>query len=157
MSKHVIIVLGNPSSRVQAQRVRGAELVARHDHALAAVLSGHNGEAAAMAAMWTQPTPLLLEEAARTTAENAALSLPLVLALGGVSRVTFVTSSAHLRAPFFFRPYRAHGLLVKVAYCGFAGTTPWMIVRELGATTLMRQQRRQAYAAPHLCFLRPTT
>jgi uncharacterized SAM-binding protein YcdF (DUF218 family) len=50
--------------------------------------------------------------AGRDTAENATRSLPLVLALGGVRRVSVVTSAWHVRAPWFFAPYRRRGLRV---------------------------------------------
>jgi hypothetical protein len=54
--------------------------------------------------------PVVLEVAGRNTSENASRSLPIVLALGVVERVSVVTSLWHLRAPYFFAPYRAFGL-----------------------------------------------
>jgi hypothetical protein len=39
----------------------------------------------------------------------------LILAMGGVRRVTVVTSRWHVRAPYFFSPYRRFGLDVRSA------------------------------------------
>ena len=69
-----------------------------------------------MRAAWRLPgVPALLEVAGRNTAGNAACSLPIVLALGGVREVTVVTSAWHVRAPYMFAPWRRHGLRVRFA------------------------------------------
>ena len=73
-----------------------------------------------MKAAWTMPgVPAILEQAGRNTAENATRSLPLIRAIGDVRRVTVVTSAWHLRALYFFAPYRALGLRLR-----FAGELP---------------------------------
>jgi hypothetical protein len=81
----------------------------------AVVLTGytHTGglsEAEQMQREWPlADVPVLLEVAGRNTAENASPSLPIVLAMGITERVNVVTSVWHLRAPYFFAPYRAFG------------------------------------------------
>src|SRR3954466_7408951 len=82
----------------------------------AVILTGYThtrglSEAEQMGLEWTEPeVPVLLEVAGRNTAENASRSLPLVLAQGGIKRVSVVTSAWHLRTPYFFAPYRQYGL-----------------------------------------------
>jgi hypothetical protein len=73
----------------------------------------------------------------RDTAGNAACSLPIVLALGGIRRVTVVTSAWHVRAPYMFAPWRRSGLRVRFAV-DRRGDWPRMLAREL----------REARAAP---------
>lgn len=78
--------------------------------------------------------------------ENATCSLPLIVAMGGIHRVTVVTSRWHLRAPYFFAPYRDLGLELSFRYVNLHG--PWlrMIRRELLGLRGARSQRRRAYA-----------
>jgi hypothetical protein len=164
-SDHAVIVLGHREPGVSAEhrisdesraRLRRAERVCRSDPPRAVVLTGYTGvpsglsEAEQMKAEWTLPdVPAVLEDAGRNTAENATCSLPLIRAMGDVRRVTVVTSAWHLRAPFFFAPYRTLGLALR-----FAGTPhgPWprMLRHELQGMRSMRHQRRLAMAAMRL-------
>ncbi len=81
-------------------RLRRAELIAGKKQIRALILSGWNGkighcpsEAAQMLDKWQGPqVPVILDEAARTTAENALWSASLATALGGVRRVRMVTA-----------------------------------------------------------------
>ena len=124
-SDRVAVVLGHREPGISAEhRISAhsrARLAARgapvpRDAVRAVVLTGytHTGglsEAEQMAREWPlADVPALLEVAGRNTAENASRSLPIVLALGGRARVTVVTSLWHVRAPYFFAPYRAFGL-----------------------------------------------
>ena len=125
-SDHAVIVLGHREPGISAEhrisdqsraRLRRAERVCRADPPRAVVLTGYTrlpsglSEAEQMKAEWTLPdVPAVLEDAGRNTAENATRSLPLIRAMGDVRRVTVVTSAWHLRAPFFFAPYRTLGL-----------------------------------------------
>jgi glucosamine-6-phosphate deaminase len=115
---HVCVVLGHREPSISAEhrisheslgRVHRAEWIARNRPTLAAILTGYTStgglsEAEQMRAAWrVADVPPVLEVAGRDTAENATRSLPLVLALGDVRRVTVVTSAWHLRAPYHFR------------------------------------------------------
>jgi hypothetical protein len=91
--------------------------------------------------------PALLEVAGRNTAENASRSLPLVLALGDVRRVVVVTSAWHLRAPWFFAPYRRFGLEVIYRFSFAHGHWPRMLAEELRGARRVRTQRAAAMAA----------
>jgi hypothetical protein len=81
-------------------RLRRAEKIARRRQIRALILSGWNGhiegcqsEAVQMFNAWRGPqVPMILDEAARTTAENALWSAVFAEALGGVRRVRVVTS-----------------------------------------------------------------
>jgi hypothetical protein len=103
-----------------------------------------------MKAEWNDPdVPALLEDAGRDTAENASRSLPLIRALGDVRRVTIVTSGWHLRAPYFFAPYRLFGLRLSFAWT-LHGPWPRMLAHELRSARWMRRERRGALAAMRL-------
>jgi DUF218 domain len=118
-SRRVELTVGRPSGEVvlvpgTARRVRGrhtltpesferlrrAEEIARRRPVRAVVLSGWNGrddlaasEAAQLLDAWQgPPVPVILDEAARTTAENALWSASLTSALGDVRLVRVVTS-----------------------------------------------------------------
>jgi hypothetical protein len=74
-----------------------------------------------------------------------------VLALGGVRRVTVVTSAWHLRAPYHFRAWRRHGLDVGFAF-DWRGHWGRMLANELRGMRTMRAERSRALAAmmlPH--------
>lgn len=81
-------------------RLRRAEQIARRRPVRAVILSGWNGpndlglsEAAQMRDAWRGPAvPIILDEAARTTAENALWSASLAGALGDVHKLCMVTS-----------------------------------------------------------------
>ena len=108
-------------------------------------------EAEQMGLEWTVPAvPVLLEVAGRNTAENASRSLPLVLAQGGVRRVSVVTSAWHLRTPYFFAPYRAYGLDVRVRVAAPLRGWGHLVAEEVGGLAGMRLQRAVAMCAVRL-------
>jgi len=89
---------------------------------------------------------LVVERTARTTAENAARSLPLLLQRG-VREVTVVCAPLHVvRVRYFFGGlYRRFGVQadVRSAVCR---PTPLALAWELGALGVMWPQRRAALA-----------
>jgi hypothetical protein len=158
---HVCVVLGHrePSISVEHRisheslgRLQRAEWIARRRPTLAAVLTGYTStgglsEAEQMRAAWrVVDVPPVLEVAGRDTAENATRSLPLVLAMGDVRRVTVVTSAWHLRAPYHFRVWRRYGLEVGFAF-DWRGDWGRMLAHELRSMRSMRRERREALAA----------
>jgi 6-phosphogluconolactonase/glucosamine-6-phosphate isomerase/deaminase len=157
---HVCVVLGHREPSISAEhrisheslgRLQRAEWIARREPTLAAVLTGYTStgglsEAEQMRAAWrVVDVPPLLEVAGRDTAENATRSLPLVLALGDVRRVTVVTSAWHLRAPYHFRVWREQGLEVRYAF-DRRGDWGRMLLHELHGMRTMRAERRRALA-----------
>jgi hypothetical protein len=100
--------------------------------------------------------PVLLEVAGRNTAENASRSLPLVLAQGGVRRVSVVTSAWHVRTPYFFAPYRDHGLDVRLRPAAPLRGWGHLLAEEVGGFAGMRMQRAAAMGAVRLPDLGPT-
>jgi len=88
----------------------------------------------------------VLEVAGRNTAGNAACSLPLVLAMGGIREVTVVTSAWHVRAPYMFAPWRRHGLRLRFA-ADWRGDWWRMLERELREARVAPRERREAFAA----------
>jgi len=157
---HVCVVLGHRDpgyshehriSRESLGRVQRAEWVAQRRPTRAAVLTGYTStgglsEAEQMRAAWRLPgIPPLLEVAGRNTAGNAACSLPIVLALGGVREVTVVTSAWHVRAPYMFAPWRDQGLRVRFAV-DWRGDWPRMLARELREARAAARERRVAFA-----------
>jgi hypothetical protein len=158
---HVCVVLGHRDpgfshehriSRESLGRVQRAEWVAQRRPTRAVVLTGYTStgglsEAEQMRATWRLPrVPALLEVAGHNTAGNAACSLPIVLALGGVHEVTVVTSAWHIRAPYMFAPWRQHGLRLRYAV-DRRGDWPRMLARELHEAPAARRERRDAFAA----------
>jgi glucosamine-6-phosphate deaminase len=161
---HVCVVLGHRDpgfshehriSRESLGRVQRAEWVVQRKPTRAVVLTGYTStdglsEAEQMRAAWRLPgVPALLEVAGRNTAGNAACSLPLVLALGGIRAVTVVTSAWHLRAPYMFAPWGRHGLRVRFAV-DRRGDWPRMLARELHEGRVARRERHEAFAATSL-------
>jgi glucosamine-6-phosphate deaminase len=157
---HVCVVLGHRDpgfshehriSRESLGRVQRAEWVAQGRPTRAAVLTGYTStgglsEAEQMRAAWRLPgVPPLLEVAGRNTAGNAACSLPIVLALGGIREVTVVTSAWHARAPYMFAPWRDHGLRVGLAV-DWRGDWGRMLARELHEARAAARERREAFA-----------
>ena len=157
---HVCVVLGHRDpgfshehriSRESLGRVQRAEWVAQRRPTRAVVLTGYTStgglsEAEQMQAAWRLPgMPALLEVAGRNTAGNAACSLPIVLALGGIREVTVVTSAWHIRAPYMFAPWRHHGLRLRFAV-DRRGEWPRMLARELREAQAARRERREAFA-----------
>jgi glucosamine-6-phosphate deaminase len=164
-SDHVLVVLGHREPGVSAEhrisresldRLRLAERLAHRERTKAVVITGYTStgglaEAEQMWSNWSMPgIPAVLEVAGRNTAENATCSLPLIAAMGGIHRVTVVTSRWHLRARYFFAPYRDVGLDVSLRYVNLHG--PWlrMVRSELLGFPDARSQRRRAYAEMQL-------
>jgi uncharacterized SAM-binding protein YcdF (DUF218 family) len=137
-----IVVPGSTVSRIRERLVREAERVARSVDAHIAVFSGA-GEAEPMRDLWHGPeVELVLEESATTTAENAALTLPLLLGRG-VDEAIVVCAPAHLiRARWIFhRIYGARDVAVAFRLARIA-PTPGAIAWELGASAVARRQVR---------------
>jgi hypothetical protein len=158
---HVAIVLGHRWPGVSAEhrishesheRLHRAEQLVRRKPTRAALLTGYTAtgglsEAEQMALAWRDPAvPFLLEVAGRNTAENATRSLPLLLALGGVRRVSVVTSAWHVRTSWFFAPYRRYGLDVTVRREWRGGEFMRMLADELGKSRHAPAERRRAWA-----------
>jgi hypothetical protein len=158
---HVAIVLGHRWPGVSAEhrishesheRLHRAEQLVRRTPTRAALLTGYTAtgglsEAEQMALAWRDAAvPFLLEVAGRDTAENATRSLPLLLALGGVRRVSVVTSAWHVRTPWFFAPYRRYGLEVTVRREWRGGGFVRMLADELGKARQAPAERRRAWA-----------
>jgi glucosamine-6-phosphate deaminase len=164
-SDRALVVLGHREPGISAEHRISSESLARLRHAAAlarrratrtVVLTGWTetgglSEAEQMLTTWNETgTPALLEVAGRNTAENASRSLPLLRAVGDVRRVTVVTSAWHLRAPYFFAPYRRFGLAVSFRPAFAHGNWPRMLVHELRAARYARGQREAAMAALRL-------
>ena len=163
-SERSLIVLGHrepdisPEHRISDEsraRLRRAERECRRDPPRAVILTGYSrtgglSEAEQMKAEWSLPdVPALLEDAGRNTAENASRSLPIIRAIGDIRRVTVVTSSWHIRAPYFFAPYRVFGLRLSFRTTPH-GSWPRMLPHELRSLPAMRRERRQAMAEMRL-------
>jgi glucosamine-6-phosphate deaminase len=161
-SDRVLVVLGHrepgisPEHRISREsraRLRHARRLASRRPVRAVVLTGYTStdglsEAEQMKAAWDEHlAPALLEVAGRDTAENASRTLPILLAMGEASRVTVVTSSWHVRAPFFFAPYRHYGLRTSFRVSFAHGNWPRMLQEELGGIPPARARRRAAMAA----------
>jgi hypothetical protein len=135
-----------------AERQPNVDSIAHREPTLAAILTGYTStgglsEAEQMMAAWhVADVPALLEVAGRNTAENASRSLPLVLALGNVRRVTVVTSAWHLRAPYHFAAWRRFGLHVRFSFDRH-GDWPRMLANELRGLPRAPGERRRALAA----------
>ena len=160
-SDHVIMVLGHRQPGVSLEhrisgesldRLHRAERLTRGRSARAVILTGYSStgglsEAEQMAVQWVLPgVPRVLEVAGRTTAENASCSLPIILALGGVRRVTVVTSAWHLRTAYFFAPYRRYGIDLEYHFTWRATRWAQRLATELAAF-------RRAPAARHHAFV----
>jgi hypothetical protein len=164
-SGHVVIVLGHREPGVSAEhnisahsRARMARAVAlsRQTPVRAVLLTGYThtdglSEAEQMGREWPlADVPVLLEVAGRNTAENASRSLPIVLALGVADRVSVVTSLWHLRAPYFFAPYRAFGPELDLRPARPLRGSAHLLAEELGGLAGMARQRRAAMDAVRL-------
>jgi glucosamine-6-phosphate deaminase len=164
-SDRVAIVLGHREPGVSAEHrisahsrarlQRAAKLTRRHP-TRAVILTGYTttgglAEAEQMGLEWTVPrVPVLLEVAGRNTAENASRSLPLVLALGGVRNVSVVTSAWHLRTPYFFAPYRDHGLSLDMVPAAPLRGWGHLVAEEIGLLPGAALQREAAMGAVRL-------
>jgi uncharacterized SAM-binding protein YcdF (DUF218 family) len=129
-----------------------AERLARRLAPRAVVLSGWSPEGGASEAeqmrdAWRGPAvELVLEPTARTTAENAARTLPL-LAERGVERAVVVCTPLHLyRVRFFFgRLYGTHGVATSFRTAPVA-PSPAALLWELAALAVRAEQLREAEA-----------
>jgi glucosamine-6-phosphate deaminase len=164
-SDRVVVVLGHREPGVSAEHRISDESRARMRRAMdecrvapprAVLLTGYTrtrgglSEAEQMKAEWPDAdVPALLEDAGRNTAENATCSLPIVKAFGDARRVVVVTSVWHIRAPYFFWPYRKFGLGLSFRP---ETTGPWLrpLLSELAALHSAPRQRRRALASLRL-------
>jgi glucosamine-6-phosphate deaminase len=161
-SDRVAVVLGHrepgdrPPHRISEHsraRLRRAEKLGVDGDVRAVVLTGFTStgglsEAEQMAREWVvDDVPAVLEVAGRNTAGNAGCSLPILEALGGVRRVAVVTSWWHLRARYFFAPYRRRGLAVDIV--GADRLPGWgpLLGRELAQLPRAPRERREAFGA----------
>lgn len=164
-SDRAVVVLGHrrPGSSAEHRisdesraRLRRAEGECRREPPRAVILTGYTrtmrgmSEAEQMKAEWTlRNVPALLEEAGRNTAENASRSLPIIRAIGDIARVTVVTSAWHVRAPYFFAPYRVFGLHLSFRFTPH-GNWPRMLWHELNEAPALRSERRRAMSEMRL-------
>jgi glucosamine-6-phosphate deaminase len=164
-SHHVAVVLGHREPGLSAEhrisdhsraRLRRAVRLCDETPIRAVILTGytHTGglsEAEQMEREWPRrDVPVLLEVAGRNTAENASRSLPLILALGGITRVSVVSSVWHVRVPFFFAPYRRYGLEVDLRPAAPLRGWAHLLAEEFAQMPAMIAQRRMAMAAVRL-------
>lgn len=164
-SDRVVVVLGHrepgvsPELRLSAHsraRLVRAQEACLEEPARAVVLTGGTStddlsEAEQLAHEWTlSGLPALLQVAGGDTAENAARSLPIVLAIGGIRRVSVVTSPWHVRAPLLFAPYRSHGLQLDVVRARPLRHWGHLLAGELRGLPRVRRRRREAMAAVRL-------
>src|SRR4051794_16429887 len=158
-SDHVVVVLGHREPGVSSEhrisshsraRLFRAEELCLETPIRAAVLTGYTqtgglSEAEQLGREWTlRAVPPVLEVGGRITAENASLSLPLIMAMGGIRHVTVVTSPWHIRAPYFFAPYRRFGLRVHLAPARPLRHWRHLLAHELRALPAAPAQRRAA-------------
>ena len=131
---------GSTVTRVRERLVREAERAALAVDAHVVVFSGAS-EAVPMRDLWRGPdVELVVEEAATTTAENAARTLPLLLERD-VREAIVVCAPAHfLRARWIFRRiYGAGNVAVRFQLARIA-PTPGAIAWELGAIAVAARQ-----------------
>jgi hypothetical protein len=118
------------------ERLRRAEDIARRRRVRAVILSGWNGrietsrsEAEQMFEAWRGPrVPLILDDAARTTAENALWAASLTSALGGVRKVRVVVpwvGALRLGLAFFIAFRRTKVVPVLSTVWGRAQAVSW--------------------------------
>jgi uncharacterized SAM-binding protein YcdF (DUF218 family) len=134
-------------SRRCLRLVEAAAALADARGATVAVVSGR-GEAEAMRDAWPGGDGLevVVESTARTTAENAARTLPLLVERG-VTEAIVVCSRAHApRVRYLFGAlYGRYGVSCEVRPVGIP-FHPGSIVREFAAAVLAPRQRRAARA-----------
>jgi uncharacterized SAM-binding protein YcdF (DUF218 family) len=137
-----VVVPGSSLPNTRERLVRRAERVAQETGAGVVVFSG-SGEAGHMRSLWAGPdAELVVEEAATSTAENAARTLPLLLERG-VREAFVVCAPVHLvRARWIFRRiYGAHGVQVAFRVARVA-PTPGALAWEVAAAAVARRQVR---------------
>jgi uncharacterized SAM-binding protein YcdF (DUF218 family) len=132
--------------------VAGAARLAEQLEPVAVVFTGWSPvgrptEAEQMRDVWAGPAvELVVEPTARTTAQNASRTLPLLLARGVEQAVVVCTPSHAARARFFFgRLYRVHGVETEVRTVRVTRSTR-AFAWELVAMTVRRAQLRAANA-----------
>ena len=114
-------------------------------------LLGGASEAEQMRAAWDGPElergpELIVEPEARTTAENAARTLPLLLERG-VERAAVVCAPAHLyRVRYFFRPVYGAAAISTDFHLARIVPTPHAIAWEVVAFVVRRRQLRTVQA-----------
>jgi uncharacterized SAM-binding protein YcdF (DUF218 family) len=142
-----VIVLGSSLAGTRRRLVRRAERVAAELDAGVVVLTGES-EARLMRMLWRGPetTEVVCEDTARTTAENAARSLPLLLARG-VTDAAVICAPAHLlRARWIFRRiYGDRGIRLRFRPSREV-PTPGGLLWEIAALAVAARQVRVARA-----------
>jgi uncharacterized SAM-binding protein YcdF (DUF218 family) len=142
-----VVVPGHGEIARYLRLVGEAERVADRIEADVVIFSGWSSEAERMLEAWRgRAAELVLEPTARTTAENASRTLPLVLDRG-VGRVVVVCAPPHLvRTRLFFRRlYSARGVAVGFRVAR-ARPTLSAVAWELAALPLVPVQLRAARA-----------
>jgi uncharacterized SAM-binding protein YcdF (DUF218 family) len=143
-----IVVPGSSLARIRERLVRKAERTARTVGARVVIFSGAS-EALQMRDIWQRPeAELVLEELATTTAENAALTLPLLLERD-IDSAIVVCAPVHLiRARWIFRRvYSSRGVAVTFRPARIV-PTPGAIAWEIGASIVARRQVREHLERP---------
>ena len=135
-----IVVPGSTVARVRERLVRAAGEIARGGEVV--IFTGLD-EAGHMRDLWRGPAvELVVEDDATSTAENAGLTLPLLLERG-VRDALVVCAPAHLaRARWIFRRiYGAAGIAVRFR-AARVWPTPGALAWEVGAAVVARRQVR---------------
>jgi uncharacterized SAM-binding protein YcdF (DUF218 family) len=135
-----IVVPGSTVARVRERLVREAERVALAVDAHVVVFSGA-WEAGPMRDLWQGPdVELVVEEAATTTAENAARTLPLLLERGVREAIVVCAPTHLLRARWIFRRIYGTGKVAVRFRLARIAPTPGAIAWELGAIAVAARQ-----------------
>ena len=140
MAPSAIVVPGSTVARVRERLVRTAERLARNGEVV--ILSGLD-EAEHMRSIWRGPNvELVVEDTARSTVENAARTLPLLLERG-VRDTVVVCAPAHLmRARWIFgRIYGSADVAVRFQVAR-VWPTPGALAWELAAGAVAGRQVR---------------
>jgi uncharacterized SAM-binding protein YcdF (DUF218 family) len=151
MERLAVVVPGSSLAGTRRRLVAAAERAVRELGAEVVVFTGcasdePSSEAALMRGLWrgSPTTELVCEETARTTAENAARTLPLLLERR-VTEAVVICAPAHLlRARWIFRRiFLGHGVGVRFAPARVP-PTPGALLWELGALAIAARQVRLA-------------
>jgi uncharacterized SAM-binding protein YcdF (DUF218 family) len=149
MHRLAVVVLGSNLAGTRRKLVAAAERTAHALDASVVVFTGcasddRSSEAALMRTEWrgSPAAEIVCEEAARTTAENAARTLPLLLERH-VTEAVVICAPAHLlRARWIFRRiYGARGIRVRLVPARVL-PTPGALLWELGALAIAARQVR---------------
>jgi uncharacterized SAM-binding protein YcdF (DUF218 family) len=139
-----VVVPGSTLRRTRERLVREAERVALRTGAEVVVFSGRD-EAEHMRGLWRGPdVELAVDEAATSTVENAARTLPMLVERD-VHEVVVVCAPVHaLRAGWIFRRiYAAQGIRVRMHPAARVLPTPAALLYELAAATVARRQVKE--------------